>query len=187
MLWTLQLLPIWLWPTIFLTSSQRNGPTPRNQNAQKHSISPSNWQRNRKDQLGAWNLFSNLLLNNLRMWKPLNSLMEFSHNQKVHFTMKQTLFYLIMGMNWKISPWHSIRQTPQLWNNKWKPSMRQETKVLQHMNWQDRRWQRGPHEALPHSKKKNKYGYLSWKLLWNSPSAPYLISLILSTMPLSSY
>jgi len=31
------------------------------------------------------------------MWKLLNFLMEFSHNQKVHFTMKQTLFYLMMG------------------------------------------------------------------------------------------
>ena len=35
--------------------------------------------------------------NNSKMWKPLNSLMEFSHNQKVHFTTKQTPFYLMMG------------------------------------------------------------------------------------------
>jgi len=31
------------------------------------------------------------------MWKQLNPLMEFSHNQKVHSTMKQTPFYLMMG------------------------------------------------------------------------------------------
>jgi len=35
--------------------------------------------------------------NNPEMWKQLNSLMEFSHNQKVHSTTKQTLFYLMMG------------------------------------------------------------------------------------------
>ena len=35
--------------------------------------------------------------NNPRIWKPLNSLIEFSHNQKVHFTTKQTPFYLMMG------------------------------------------------------------------------------------------
>jgi len=29
------------WPTIFITSLQRNGQTPRNQNTQKHGISPS--------------------------------------------------------------------------------------------------------------------------------------------------
>jgi len=34
---------------------------------------------------------------NPKMWKPLDSLMEFSHNQKVHSTMKQTPFYLMMG------------------------------------------------------------------------------------------
>ena len=59
---TLWLLPIWPWPTIFLTSLQRNGLTPRNQNTQKHGISPSDWWRNRKGQPGAWNLFSNFLL-----------------------------------------------------------------------------------------------------------------------------
>ena len=31
------------------------------------------------------------------------------------------------------------------------------------------------------------YQHFSLVVLWNSPSAPYLISLILSTMPLSSY
>ena len=35
--------------------------------------------------------------NNLKMWKQLNPLMEFSHNQKVHSTTKQTPFYLMMG------------------------------------------------------------------------------------------
>jgi len=42
--------------------------------------------------------------NNPRMWKPLNSLMEFSHNQKVHSTIKQTLFYLMMGYEPKDIP-----------------------------------------------------------------------------------
>jgi len=41
MLRTLRLLPIWPWPTILLTSLQRNGLTPRNQKAQKHGVSPS--------------------------------------------------------------------------------------------------------------------------------------------------
>jgi len=35
--------------------------------------------------------------NNPKMWKSLNPLMEFSHNQKVHSVMKQSLFYLMMG------------------------------------------------------------------------------------------
>jgi len=35
--------------------------------------------------------------NNPEMWKQLNRLMEFSHNQKVHSTTKQTPFYLMMG------------------------------------------------------------------------------------------
>jgi len=35
--------------------------------------------------------------NNPKMWKLLNSLMEFSHNQKVHSTTKQNPFYLMMG------------------------------------------------------------------------------------------
>jgi len=42
--------------------------------------------------------------NNPRMWKLLNSLMEFSHNQKVHSTMQQTLFYLMMRYELKDIP-----------------------------------------------------------------------------------
>jgi len=42
--------------------------------------------------------------NNPKMWEPLNSLMEFSHNQKVHSTMKQTPFYLMMGYEPKDIP-----------------------------------------------------------------------------------
>ena len=42
--------------------------------------------------------------NNPKMWKPLNSLMEFSHNQKVHSTIKQTPFYLMMGYEPKDIP-----------------------------------------------------------------------------------
>ena len=38
------------------------------------------------------------------MWKPLNSLIEFSHNQKVHSTTKQTSFYLMMGYEPKDIP-----------------------------------------------------------------------------------
>jgi len=38
------------------------------------------------------------------MWKPLNSLMEFSHNQKIHSTTKQTPFYLMMGYEPKDIP-----------------------------------------------------------------------------------
>jgi len=38
------------------------------------------------------------------------------------------------GMNWKISPWHLMGQMPQLWNNEWKPSTKQETRLLQHTN-----------------------------------------------------
>jgi len=34
--------------------------------------------------------------NNSKMWKQFNPLMEFSHNQKIHFTTKQTPFYLMM-------------------------------------------------------------------------------------------
>jgi len=34
--------------------------------------------------------------NNPGTWKPLNSLIEFSHNQKVHSTTKQTPFYLMI-------------------------------------------------------------------------------------------
>ena len=62
MLRTSWLLSIWPRPIIFLTSLQRNGLTPRNQNTQKHGISSSDWWRNRKGQPRAWNLFSNLLL-----------------------------------------------------------------------------------------------------------------------------
>jgi len=56
------LLSIWLWPTIFPTSLQRNSPTPKNQNAQKHGISSSDRWRNRKSQPGTRNLFLSLLL-----------------------------------------------------------------------------------------------------------------------------
>jgi len=42
--------------------------------------------------------------NNPKMWKLLNSLIEFSHNQKVHSTMKQTPFYLMMGYKPKDIP-----------------------------------------------------------------------------------
>jgi len=42
--------------------------------------------------------------NNPETWKPLNSLMEFSHNQKVHSTTKQTVFYLMMGYKPKDIP-----------------------------------------------------------------------------------
>ena len=38
------------------------------------------------------------------MWKPLNSLMEFSHNQKGHSIMKQIPFYLMMGYESKDIP-----------------------------------------------------------------------------------
>ena len=62
MLRTPWLIPIWLRPTIFLTSLQRNSPTSRNQNAQKHSVSSTDWWRNRKSQPGTRNLFSSLLL-----------------------------------------------------------------------------------------------------------------------------
>jgi len=55
--------------------------------------------------------------NNSKMWKLLNSLMEFSHNQKVHSTMKQTPFYLMMGYEPKIFPWRLIGQMPRLQNN----------------------------------------------------------------------
>jgi len=42
--------------------------------------------------------------NNPETWKQLNPLMEFSHNQKVHSTTKQTLFYLMMGYEPKDIP-----------------------------------------------------------------------------------
>jgi len=42
--------------------------------------------------------------NNPETWKQLNSLMEFSHNQKVHSTTKQTPFYLMMGYEPKDIP-----------------------------------------------------------------------------------
>ena len=42
--------------------------------------------------------------NNPTMWNQLNPLMEFSHNQKVHFTTKQTPFYLMMGYEPKDIP-----------------------------------------------------------------------------------
>jgi len=42
--------------------------------------------------------------NNPRMWKLLNSLMKFSHNQTIHSTTKQTLFYLMMGYEPKDIP-----------------------------------------------------------------------------------
>src|SRR4051812_30135507 len=35
--------------------------------------------------------------NNPHNWKPLNPIMEFSHNQKTHSVTKQTPFYLMMG------------------------------------------------------------------------------------------
>ena len=35
--------------------------------------------------------------NNPETWKQLNPLMEFSHNQKIHSTTKQTPFHLMMG------------------------------------------------------------------------------------------
>ena len=42
--------------------------------------------------------------NNSTIWNQLNSLMEFSHNQKVHSTTKQTLFFLMMGYEPKDIP-----------------------------------------------------------------------------------
>jgi len=42
--------------------------------------------------------------NNPKTWKPLNSLMEFSHNQKVYSTTKQTPFYLMIGYEPKDIP-----------------------------------------------------------------------------------
>jgi len=39
--------------------------------------------------------------NNPKTWKLLNSFMKFSHNQKVHYTTKQTPFYLMMGYKLK--------------------------------------------------------------------------------------
>jgi len=42
--------------------------------------------------------------NNPKTWKQLNPLMEFSHNQKVRSTMKQTPFYLMMGYEPKDIP-----------------------------------------------------------------------------------
>jgi len=42
--------------------------------------------------------------NNPKTWKPLKSLIEFSHNQKVHSTTKQTPFYLMMGYEPKDIP-----------------------------------------------------------------------------------
>jgi len=96
--------------------------------------------------------------NNLRMWKPLNSLMEFSHNQKIHSTMKQTLFYLMMGYEPKDIPL-AFDKTNAPTAEQWvKAYYEAGIKLLQHTNWQDKRWQKGLHEALPYSRKENRYG-----------------------------
>ena len=42
--------------------------------------------------------------NNPETWRQLNPLMEFSHNQKIHSTTKQTPFYLMMGYKPKDIP-----------------------------------------------------------------------------------
>jgi len=42
--------------------------------------------------------------NNPKMWKLLNSFMEFSHNQKIHSITKQTPFYLMIGYEPKDIP-----------------------------------------------------------------------------------
>jgi len=60
--------------------------------------------------------------NNPRMWKPLNSLMEFSHNQKIYFTMKQTLFYLMMR--------YELKDIPLAFNKTNAPTAEQWVKAL---------------------------------------------------------
>ena len=56
------------------------------------------------------------------MWKLLNSLMEFSHNQKVHSTTKQTPFYLMMG--------YEPKDIPLAFNKTNTPTAEQQVKAL---------------------------------------------------------
>jgi len=60
--------------------------------------------------------------NNLKMWKLLNSLMEFSHNQKVHSTTKQTPFYLMMR--------YELKDIPLAFNKTNAPTVEQWVKAL---------------------------------------------------------
>jgi len=60
--------------------------------------------------------------NNPKMWKPLNSLMEFSYNQKVHSTTKQTLFYLMMG--------YKLKDIPLAFDKTNAPTVEQQVKAL---------------------------------------------------------
>jgi len=56
------------------------------------------------------------------MWKSLNPLMEFSHNQKVHSVTKQSPFYLIMG--------YKLKDIPLAFENTNTPTAEQRLKTL---------------------------------------------------------
>jgi len=60
--------------------------------------------------------------NNPKTWKLLNSFMEFSHNQKVHSTTKQTLFYLMMG--------YKSKDIPLVFDRTNTPTVEQQVKTL---------------------------------------------------------
>ena len=60
--------------------------------------------------------------NNPKMWKSLNPLMEFSHNQKVHSVTKQSPFYLMMG--------YKPKDIPLVFKNTNTPTTEQRLKTL---------------------------------------------------------
>ena len=111
--------------------------------------------------------------NNPKMWKLLNSLMKFSHNQKIHSTTKHTPFYLMMG--------YKLKDIPLAFNKTNTPTAEQQVKALHearnkaavaHELARQKMAERSTWGFTPFKKGEQvwldgwnlKIGYLSWKL-----------------------
>jgi len=125
--------------------------------------------------------------NNPRTWKQLNSLMEFSHNQKVHSTMKQTPFYLMMG--------YEPKDIPLAFDRTNAPTAEQRVKALNearneaaatHELARQKIVERSTRGFTPFKKGEQvwldgrnlKIGYLSWKLA-PKREGPFMITEVL--------
>jgi len=103
MIWPLQLFSLRQGTSVQLPYLQINDATSWNQNTLTVYQPQTDGETERVNQeLKIY--FWIFCTNNPKMWKSLNLLMEFSHNQKVHSVMKQSLFYLIMGYEPKDIP-----------------------------------------------------------------------------------
>jgi len=114
------------------------------------------------------------------MWKLLNSLMEFSHNQKVHSTMKQTPFYLMMGYEPKDIPLvfdKTNTPTAKQWVKAFHKTRNEAAaahelvrqKITERSTWGFTPFKKGEQVWLDGWNLK--IGYLSWKLApkWEGP------------------